>query len=65
MTELDYSKRELDEKFKDIKDSLDRIETQTTRHNGRLTNVERWMYSMMGAIGVLGFLVGAKLLSFF
>lgn len=34
MTDRDYSKRELDEKFTDIKDSLDRIEAQTVKTNG-------------------------------
>lgn len=60
----DYSKREIDEKFKDIKDSLDRIEFQTTKHNGRLTKVERYMYTVIGAITIIGFLIGAKLLTF-
>jgi len=59
-----YSQRELDEKFQDIKDSLMRIEVQTTRHNGRLLRVEKWQYTMVGAITVIGFLVSANLIKF-
>lgn len=62
--EKDYSKREIDEKFTDIQASLGRIEVQTTKHNGRLTKIERWMYTVIGAISILAFLVGAKLLTF-
>lgn len=62
--EKDYSKREIDEKFTDIIKGLDRIEVQTTKHNGRLTKVERYIYTVGGAVGILGFLVGAKLLTF-
>ena len=63
MSETPYKKRELDERFQDIKDSLDRIEAQTTRHNGRLSVVEKRMYTISGAIVILGFLMGAKLLN--
>ena len=62
--EQDYSKREMDEKFKDIKESLDRIEIQTTKHNGRLSKVEKWQYTMVGAITIIGFLVGANMIKF-
>lgn len=62
--EQNYQKRELDEKFTDIKDSLIRIENQTSKTNGRVTKLERWMYGVAGAITILGFLVGARLLTF-
>jgi hypothetical protein len=62
--EQDYKKRELDEKFTEIKDTLLRIETQTVKTNGRVTMVEKYMYMVMGAVSILGFLVGAKLLTF-
>ncbi len=52
-----YMKREIDEKFGDIKDSLARIELQTTKHNGRLTSVEKTQYLAMGGVGVLAIIV--------
>ena len=63
MTEIDYSKRELDEKFTDIKESLNRIEAQTTRHNGRLSKAEKWIYTMAGAIAILAFLLSTNILA--
>lgn len=60
MAEEPYLKRELDEKFNDIKDSLNRIEVQTTRHNGRLSKMERWMYTIAGATAILGFLASSN-----
>ncbi len=60
--EEDYSKREIDEKFTDIKESLNRIEVQTVKHNSRLTKVEKWMYTCIGGLTILSFLVGAKML---
>lgn len=35
-----YSKREIDSFMRDIKEQLDRIEEQTTRHNGRMKTNE-------------------------
>lgn len=52
-----YMKREIDEKFEDIKDSLDRIEIQTTKHNGRLTSVEKMQYLAIGGVSVLSVVV--------
>jgi hypothetical protein len=40
-SEQDYSKREVDEKFTDIKEFLIRIETQTSKTNGRVTRLEK------------------------
>ena len=54
MTEAPYQNREIDEKFKDIMESLGRIEIQTTKHNGRLTKVERLILILGTAIVVLG-----------
>ena len=61
--DTEYSKRELDEKFSDLKESLDRIEAQTIRHNNRLTKMEKWIYTMAGAITMLGFLATANYLN--
>jgi len=40
MEETPFSNREIVEKFSDIKEQLDRIESQTTRTNGRVTALE-------------------------
>ena len=50
-----YKNREIDEKFEDIKGSLDRIESQTTKTNGRVGTLEeragrqeRWQAYVIG-----------------
>lgn len=48
MTDLPYLNRELDEKFSDIQASLGRIETQTTKTNGRVNNLETWQSYVLG-----------------
>lgn len=53
MNDEPYRNREIDEMFGDIKGSMSRIETQTTRTNGRVTELEKWKYAGMGATGVL------------
>jgi len=58
-----YKNREIDEKFGDIMDSLGRIEEQTTRHNGRLTRLEKITWIVGTAIVVLAVSGNAKLVS--
>ena len=48
MDTLPYTKREMDEKFLDIKISLDRIEAQTKRTNGRVSSLENWRWFLAG-----------------
>ena len=59
-----YSKRELDLIFTEIKEALKRIEnhnresfmrieTQTTKHNGRMSSLEKWRAYITGAISVI------------
>ncbi len=50
-----YTDRELDEKFTDIKDSLNRIETQTVKTNGsvakafqEIDSLKNWRWFLMG-----------------
>lgn len=50
---MPYTNRELDSKFNDIMAGLERIETQTTKHNGRLKKgEENWAFTK-GALAIL------------
>ncbi len=48
MIEQDYSNREINEFFRDIKDSLGRIEVQTTKTNGRVNSLEESRSKFIG-----------------
>ena len=50
----DYSKRELDHMFGDVHSKLDKILEQTTRHNGRMSKIERWQSYIQGALAIIG-----------
>jgi len=62
--EEDYSKRELDEKFIDIKDALGRIERQTTATNGKVASLILWRAYVVGALAVLTTFVLPLIFSF-
>jgi hypothetical protein len=47
MTE-NYSNREIDHYFLDIKKSLNRIEAQTIKTNGRVNKLESWKSLLVG-----------------
>lgn len=54
----DYSNRELDVMFKEIQDTLGRIEKQTMRTNGRVTKLENTSLvvgCILGTIAVIYF----------
>ena len=51
--ETEYSNREINEMFKDVKATLERIEAQTTKTNGRVTNLEKWQSYIKGGIAVI------------
>lgn len=57
MEEEPYQNREIDNMFNEIRDTLGRVEEQTKRTNGRVTSLERWKYSLGGAMAVLTALV--------
>ena len=45
---------QLNETIKDIKASLVRIETQTSKTNGRVNKLENWRYFITGALALIG-----------
>lgn len=52
-----YSNREIREKWHDIANDLQAILEQTTKHNGRMTKMERWQAYMTGAFTILTIIV--------
>lgn len=48
MSDAPYSNREIDEHFREIKEMLTRIETQTTKTNGRVNKLESWKSLLIG-----------------
>ena len=67
MEETHYKNREIDEKFMDIKDSLNRIETQTIKTNGSVAKVtsefNKWKYLCMGFCACITIILIPLLLS--
>jgi len=66
-----YTKRELDHYFNDIKSilarqdgTLSRIETQTTKTNGRVSRLEYWRNVLIWSFGV-GLTITVFLLNYF
>lgn len=59
-----YTKRELDIKLDYIVEKLDKIETQTTKHNGRLSRQERILLIVGTAVSVLMVVNGSETLTF-
>lgn len=53
MSEEPYQNREIDNMFNEIKDIMYRVEEQTKRTNGRVTALERWKYTIIGALTIL------------
>lgn len=73
MDESPYTKREVDNLLTHIatnlegmraenKEGMSRIEVQTTKTNGRVTRLEKYMYMVMGAIAILSFLISNNFL---
>ena len=57
MKDVEYSNREIDEFFSEIKKQLDRIEHQTTKHNGRMSKLENWQSLLLGGWSIITFIV--------
>ena len=64
-TDITYSTRELNHFFDDFKNQLNRIEIQTTKHNGRLTRMERIMLIFGTAVFILLITNGSQLVQIF
>jgi len=58
-----YSNREIDSHFLEIKETLERIEKQTIKTNGRVSSLEEWRSYVVGAVAVL-VLIGLPLLTY-
>lgn len=57
MLEIQYSNRELDAHFKEIKATLERIEAQTTRTNGRVSSLEMWRSYVVGGLAIISAII--------
>lgn len=55
--DTDYSNREIDRLFGEIKEQLDRIEHQTTRTNGRVNKLENWRSVLIGGWTIVTLIV--------
>lgn len=53
----DYTQREIDNFHQEIKEALNRIESQTTRTNGRVTKLETKVWMMTGGLVVVSAIV--------
>lgn len=56
--DVDFSQRELRYFFDEIREHLNRIETQTTKTNGRVTNLELWRSYIAGGVAVAIVMLG-------
>lgn len=57
MPEQDFSNREITSMFHEVKDIVTRVETQTTRTNGRVDGLEKWQDRVIGGMAVLTLVV--------
>jgi len=67
MSEKDYSNREIDASFREIKNLLIEIRDQTVKTNGRVSKLELWKEGLMGKFTIIGIVLSgawALLLTF-
>ena len=50
MSEQDYTNREINHMFHEIKQSLERIEAQVIKTNGRVSTLEFWKEGLMAKV---------------
>lgn len=58
MAKDDYTNREINVMFNDIKEALERIEVQVIKTNGRVTTLEFWRASVMAKVSVIVTVIG-------
>lgn len=63
MSEETYTSRELDHMFNDIKETLNRIEKQTTKTNGRVTLLERTLLVVAAITGTVAVIYFPQIIS--
>ena len=63
--EENYNKREIDLMFGSTHNKLDKILDQTTKHNHRLTKLERFMWTLSGALIIFSCLQFDQIISLF
>jgi hypothetical protein len=62
--EANYSRRELEHYFKDMKDDVAEIKTQTQKTNGRVNKMEMRLYIIGAVVATLLITSGSQLLAF-
>ncbi len=65
MTPEPHTKEYLDQIHKEIFAALGRIESQTTKTNGRVTKLEKFMWTATGSVIIFGMLEFDKIISLF
>ena len=60
-----YTKSEVDLMHQALGEKLDLILVQTTKHNTRLSKIEKWIYTLSGAILIFGLLEFDKITDLF
>jgi hypothetical protein len=63
MSELSEKVQEQEVDIAKINTKLDSILLQVTKTNGRVSMLEKWMWTVSGAVAVLAFLLSGKLLN--
>lgn len=48
--------------FSEIRETLTRIETQTTKTNGSVANLKMWRAYIVGAVAVIGFFIASVII---